>query len=89
MIYDTWYTYDKIIPAYEIVRPIFWHHREEAACAIQKWWKRASFQKKRRDAAKTIQKYWRRAISNPNYVVCRNRLMHEYSVYTSASAGMM
>ena len=33
--------------------------------------------KKRVDAAKTIQKYWRRAISNPNYVVCRNRL--EYS----------
>ena len=31
------------------------------------------------DAANTIQKYWRKAISNPNYVVCRNRLIHEYS----------
>ena len=47
------------MPAYKVIRPIFWQHRV--------------------DAAKTIQKYWRRAISNPNYVVCRNRLMHEYS----------
>ena len=40
---------------------------------------RPIFWQHRVDAAKTIQKYWRRAISNPNYVVCRNRLIHEYS----------
>ena len=68
----------QMMPTYKIVTPIFWYHRVEAAKTIQKWWKRASFQKKRRDAAKTIQKYWREAISNPNYVVCRNRLIHEY-----------
>ena len=32
----------------------------------------------RHRSSKIIQKVWRRAISDPNYVICRKRLMREF-----------
>ncbi len=29
-------------------------------------------------AARTIQRTWRQVVSNPNFLVCRNRLLHEF-----------
>jgi hypothetical protein len=33
-------------------------------------------------AAKSIQRIWRHVISNPDYAVCRRRLMREFHVLT-------
>lgn len=38
---------------------------------------------RRRWAAKTIQKQIRESLSNPGYVLCRKRLLHEYKGLTS------
>ena len=37
-------------------------------------------------SAKLIQRYWRESISNPNFKMCRNRLLNEFDSIVSDSA---
>jgi hypothetical protein len=58
-------------------------HCIDAAVLIQRVFRKYRAEKvvrfTRRICAKKIQRAWRRAVSDPEYKICRDRLMKEYS----------